>query len=237
MGVLPGSLFAALVIAIPYHSAWLQAAKNQSLTAVEQVDPLESVIIEISYTTVFAAYILGFLTLFFAKVRLSNWKVAFSSAPSAANVLTGSVFGGVLCGLAVAPIATLYFGRMDRPEVTPVYLLPGEILGSAILVFSMVNELERLTVSRVITRILSVIVALMIGAGAATIIFGALFYFGTTEAVMNLIQYYGEESWVLATGGAIYGIPVGVVLGIVIGEALLLTNKWAGRPVSDAVEL
>lgn len=77
----------------------------------------------------------------------------------------------------------------------------------------------------------------MIGAGAATIIFGALFYFGTTEAVMNLIQYYGEESWVLATGGAIYGIPVGVVLGIVIGEALLLTNKWAGRPVSDAVEL
>jgi hypothetical protein len=37
----------------------------------------------------------------------------------------------------------------------------------------------------------------------------------------------------MAEGGAVYGLPVGVVLGTVIGAAVILTERWSNKPVLD----
>ena len=256
IGVWPGSLFATLVFAIPYHAAWLQwAARMAAQVAVEyqkhgmiqdqsealaraaQVEPLESLIVEISYATVLGAFTLGFLTLLFGQTQMPNLRAVLSPAPSIVNVMVGSIFGGVLSGLFVGPIVTLYFGQLARPELTPMYFLPGAILGSAILAFSIVNELERLSLRRALTGSLGVVVALAIGAGAAATMFGTLLFFGATQAVIAWMESNAQSNFVLAAGGAIYGIPVGIVLGIVIGVAVLLTERWSGKLIFDAAGL
>ena len=40
-----------------------------------------------------------------------------------------------------------------------------------------------------------------------------------------------RDYWVLALGGAIYGVPVGAILGCVIGAAIVLTTRFSGTTV------
>jgi Caspase domain len=236
MGGFLGALLTALLIAAPYYWAWQNVAMMRP-HQVDNLEPLGDVMVEITYATVFGACVLGFLTLFFARVRLSKRKVVLSSTPSVVWVIAGAVFGGALSGLIVAPIVTVYFGRLARPEVTPVYLLPGSIVGSAILVFSIVNfDLERLSTRRLWTSGLAAIAALACGVMAGGVIFGALYAAGAVGSVIAWMEHNARSDIVLAAGGAIYGIPVGVVLGVVIGAALLLTERWSGKPVFNAAE-
>lgn len=122
--------------------------------------------------------------------------------------------------------------------MTPLYLLPGIIIGSAVMVFSLVNELYDLSIRRVLTGILAVFVAMMSGLGAAAVIFGALYFLGVTGTINTWTEGYvaNGNSLELAMG-AIYGIPIGLVIGVVIGLAILLTERWSGTPVEAAAKL
>ena len=198
-----------------------------------QVEPLESLIVEISYATVFGAFTLGFFTLLFG--QNSGTKFESGRIPRSKHRQFDGRVNIWWC--LIRPFCRtnreFYFGRLDRPELFPLYFLPGVILGSAILSFSIVNELERLSLRRALTGSLGVVVALAIGIGAAVIVFGTLFFSGATEAVIAWMESNAQSNFVLVAGGAIYGIPVGIVLGIVIGVAVLLTERWSRNVTSD----
>jgi hypothetical protein len=55
--------------------------------------------------------------------------------------------------------------------------------------------------------------------------------FGDRGAIKSWLHRNATDVFILAAGGAKYAIPVGLVLGVVIGLALLLTQVWSRKPV------
>jgi hypothetical protein len=80
---------------------------------------------------------------------------------------------------------------------------------------------------------LAAIAALACGVGAAGVIFCTLSATGAMLIIIEMAQYY-QNSTALAAVGAIYGIQVGIVLGVVIGAGVLLTERWTGMRVYAA---
>jgi hypothetical protein len=68
---------------------------------------------------------------------------------------------------------------------------------------------------------------------ATVLIFGPLYLSGAVEAVKDFLVAHGHSLTGMAEGGALYGLPVGVVLGTVIGAAVVLTERWSNKPVLD----
>jgi hypothetical protein len=217
-----GAQFAALLISALYYEDWSDAS-----------EPFGALLVEITIATALTACVLGTLSLFFARVSIRMDGLKLSEAPSWHRVVIGSTFGGVLAGILAAPLLMVHFGVMnDRPLMTPRYLLPGSILGASIIIFSIVNfDFERLNAHRVWTSAMSAFVASCAGVLVAGLVFGPLYAVGIVDAVINWLKQNAADSFVMATGGAIYGIPVGLVLGVVIGLALVLTQVWSRKPV------
>jgi len=82
----------------------------------------------------------------------------------------------------------------------------------------------------------AVVGALAIGMGAAVTMFGTCSSSAQHKRLSFGWSPTPKANW-LAAGGAIYDIPVGIVLGIVIGLAVLLTERWSEKLVADAVKL
>ena len=170
---------------------------------------------------------------FLLEVKLGRYGMKLAPGTSAMQLLMGSVVGGIITGIVIAPLVTLYFGSIpDRPMLTPDYLLPGSVLGASFIVFSIINfDFERLNSRRVWTSACSSILAVMGGAIAAGITFGPLYVIGLVDAVQSWLHDNSENTVDLLAGGALYGIPVGLVLGLVIGIAVICTERWSRRPV------
>jgi hypothetical protein len=237
-----GSSIAALCISYPYYRVWETAFDNwvrskvngQPGIWVDPPEPFGELTLEITLATALAACILGFLSLFFARVDLGTSGFRLSHNCSSARTLAGSAIGGAVAGVLTAPVLMWYFAfeTMSRPKLTPEFLLPEAILGTSIIVFSIVNfDFERLNARRLLTSALGAVVAVLFGGLATALIFGPLYFFGFVTIVINWLASNSADFVVLVAGGAIYGIPVGLVLGLVIGIATLLTKWWSGKPV------
>ncbi|MCA0029472.1 caspase family protein [Mesorhizobium sp. B263B2A] len=219
-----GSSAASLLLSLLYYRGWDRPT-----------EPFGALLLEITIATALTACLLGALGLFFARASIgwSGFYVTDDRSPR--RMVIGATCGGALAGVIAAPLITMYFGKIhDRPEMTPGLLLPGSILGASIIIFSIVNfDFERLSARRVRTSAGAAVAALALGGVAACIVFGPLYMFGVVDAVKLYLEINANNLLGLASGGAVYGLPVGVVLGVVIGSAIVLTEKWSRKPVLE----
>ncbi len=226
-----GALIGGIWISVPYHWIWTVYA---DLSGSDAPESLGSTVLKVIIATAASAGVLGFLTIFCTKLRVSMTGIRVSKSDSSLMVLCGSAFGGALSGALLAPVLMLYFSRSSSgPPVTPLMLLPGSIIGASIVVFTIVNfDLERLTVRRAATGAISAIVALLCGMAATMIIFFPLYHFGVVELVIRWLEMTGNSNTrIFIIGGVIYGVPVGLALGLVMGSAIIFTERWSGKPV------
>ncbi|AUX78707.1 caspase family protein [Sinorhizobium fredii] len=193
---------------------------------------LGQLMVEITYGTAFAACPLGGTTIFCAGV---GRQLRFSKFAVATRVFLGSCVGGAVAGGLTAPFLTYYFGIMEnRPQMTPERLLPGSILGAAFIVLSIVNfDFERLTRRRVWASIASAFLAIALGAAMAVVVFAPLYLMGIVHAVIAYLEARVNDPWGMMKGGFIYGLPTGLVLGAVIGSAIVLTERLSGKMVAS----
>jgi predicted ABC-type sugar transport system permease subunit len=61
--------------------------------------------------------------------------------------------------------------------------------------------------------------------------YGILLWVGSVQADTDFMHNHADEYWALALGGAIYGVPVGTILGTIIGAAIVLTTRFSGADV------
>jgi len=114
-------------------------------------------------------------------------------------------------------------------------LIPGGLVGAALVVFSIVNfDLERLTLNRIWTGLLASGAALVLGALFAVVVIGFFWVIGLVQWDTDFLHAHYNVPWALAVGGAIYGGPVGAIMGFVIGVAAVVTTSWSGVVVLDA---
>jgi uncharacterized caspase-like protein len=226
-----GSFFAGLGIGIPYYLNWANYDASQP-GIYDRLEPLGALLLEITVATALTACILGSLSLFFMRAGWMSWRFVLSPNRSALRTVAGSIIGGILTGLLVGPALTVYFGLKSRPDMVPMLLIPGGLFGSGFIIFSIVNfDFERLTLRRIRSSVLAALAALGMGIVVATVVMGFLSVVGAVRADTNWLHQHSHDYWVLAAGGAIYGIPVGAILGSVIGAAITLTEKWSEKPV------
>ncbi|RWE02337.1 hypothetical protein [Mesorhizobium sp.] len=95
--------------------------------------------LEIATAAALISCLLGIACIFLTRVTWSNGRLELVQQPTSRRILLGTLCGGMLTGLVTAPVLMAYFGSMNRPEVTPEYLLPGSIIGASIIIFSIVN--------------------------------------------------------------------------------------------------
>lgn len=131
-----------------------------------------------------------------------------------------------------SPFLTAVLGRFDAPIVYPGILLAGGILGSAFIVFSIINfDLERLDKHQFVRGIFALTTSIFLGVSCALVVFGLMMAFGFNARLKRLLIEESKNVAALFLGGAVYGMPVGAILGLVIGFATLLTQVWSRKPV------
>jgi hypothetical protein len=188
----------------------------------------------IAVATTICGCILGFLSLFFARVDVSAGKLKVSSNASHKRTLLGCVFGGALSGIICAPIVTYYFGTQAGPPAMPQLLLSSGIVGTAVLVFSIVNfDFERLSKRRLGVSFLCALSAVVIGALVAAPFVSIFSSIGLIDAILDWLKENSDDALVLMAGGAVYGLFIGPTLGAVIGLAVILTSHWTERDVLE----
>jgi hypothetical protein len=95
-------------------------------------------------------------------------------------------------------------------------------------------DLKSFSPYRLWTSSLAAMAASACGVGAAGVIFGLLYATGAIGLITAWMENNFDSIMVLAAGGAIYGVPAGIVLGVVVGAGVLLTERWTGMRVFDA---
>jgi hypothetical protein len=218
-----GTSLGALLLSAVYYTEW---------------DPgdgeFNRIPLEITVATALTGALLGMLSLLWARASVGLRGLVVSKNRSPTRILLGTICGGGLAGLIAAPLITMYFSRFDRPEMTPDLLLPGAILGTSIFIFSVVNfDFERLSARRIWASVKASLAALGIGVLATGLIFGPLYQLGMVDIIIEYLRGNRGNMIVMAKGGALYGLPVGIVLGIVIGAAVIFTERWSQKPVLD----
>jgi len=214
-----GSLVGSLFLSIPYFLSW--AVPSETFGQLS---------LEVAYGAAVAACFVGALSL--AGAHLCSTAGSVGRGQIIRTIL-GSALGGMLAGLIAAPVITWYFGRIaGRPEMRPLLLLPGSVIGASVVVFSIVNfDLERLSGRRIWTSVGGSLLALASGIPAALIVFGPLYLLGIVKAVTTFLEHHYNSAFGLFVGGACYGVPVGLVLGTVIGVAIVIIQVWSGKPL------
>lgn len=218
-----GASLSALLLSFLYYIQWDR-----------HYGEFNSVPLEITVATALTGAFLGMLSLLCARASLGPRGLVVSENRSPMRILLGTICGGGLAGLIAAPLITMYFGRFARPEMTPDILLPGTMLGTSIFIFSVVNfDFERLSARRIWASVKASLAALGIGVLATGVIFGPLFQLGVVAAITKYLEGNSGNMVAMAKGGAIYGFPVGIVLGLVIGAAVIFTERWSQKPVLE----
>lgn len=141
------------------------------------------------------------------------------------NALTGAIVGGILAGVITAPLETVYFGPKPRPFLSPVAMLPGALIGTAVIVFSIVNyRLEHINPKRLI---LSAVTAIGSCFATAVVAFGVLLFLLPQVLMAIAVRITSEIVTIpnLLIGGFFYGIVVGAILGAAMGLTLILTPR------------
>lgn len=193
-----------------------------------------SIPLEITVATALTGALLGMLSLLWARASVGLGGLVVSANRSPTRILLGTISGGALAGLIAAPLITVYFSQFVRPIMTPDLLLPGALAGTSIFIFSVVNfDFERLSARRIWASVKASLAALGIGVLATGLIFGPLYQIGIVDFIKKYLIGHSGNMIAMVKGGAIYGLPVGIILGIVIGAAVILTERWSQKPVLD----
>jgi hypothetical protein len=231
-----GALIAAVPLSAPYYRSWLALCSSDPAT-FRTGCPLGSptvsfgqLLLEIAIATALTACTLGFLATFLARAQRVKGEWILLPGARRMQAICGSIAGGMVTGLIAAPLITLYFGSKERPEFLPNFLLPGAVLGAAFIIFSIINfDFERLNTRRLWASAAGSVAAVVAGIVAAGVVFAPLYVIGVVDAIRDWLNM--GDATVLLAGGAVYGVPVGIVLGFVIGVALVLTERWSKKPV------
>lgn len=238
-GYLSG-LVAGLGIAFLYYRDWvvefgrwsIATASGHDVDWIDPPEPFGMIALEIIIAAAFVACVLGILCLTFARIDIGRSGFVLAPGRSGWRTIAGAAVGGVLAGSLCAPLVMLHFGKLSRPILTPNLLLPGAVAGTAFIVFSIVNfDFERLNLRRLLIGGLAAVVAVMGGVIASAAVFGPLYRYHAVDGVINWIKHQHISDAALLGGGVIYGMPVGLVLGLVIGTAITLTERWSGKPL------
>jgi uncharacterized caspase-like protein len=215
-----GSVVGSLFVSIPYFLSWDAPSET-----------FGQLCLEVTYGAALGACFVGALSL--CGAHLCSIAGGASADWRAVRTVLGSALGGMLAGLITAPAITWYFGRIgDRPEMSPLLLLPGSVVGASVVVFSIVNfDLERLSGRRIWTSAVGSLLALISGIPFALVVFAPLYFIGIVKAVTLFLEDNYNSTLGLLVGGACYGVPVGLVLGLVIGVAIVVIQVWSGKPL------
>lgn len=225
-----GAVLGSLWIAVPYYYAWKDAYLND--TDLDPPESLGNIMTEITIATALTAGLLGTLCILSTRISLTQKTINLLASRTSLRTIISSSIGGMVAGITAAPMLMWYFGRLSRPEVTPEYLLPGAIFGSSILIFAIINfDYETLSFKRVYHSITASFSALAFGLGTTICIFGPLYVFGVVSSVIQMLRDNFDDFSTMLAGSIAYGLPVGGILGIVIGAAIVLTEKWSMKPV------
>ena len=229
MGGYIGALVAAFFIAVPYHWAW---TIYENLEGGPRPESLGALLVEITIAAALSACVLGVLAVFFSSITISGgFRLRLVNNPTRANIIIGACIGGAIAGAVAAPVLMMYFGRLNRPDMTPVLLLPGAIVGASIIVFSIVSfNFEQLTLKRLFSGVLASIAALTCGLVCVGIFFRLLYQAGLVTFIITWLESVTLTSDpALILGGMVYGAPVGLSLGFVIGLAPVITQTLSGK--------
>ncbi|MHC2001796.1 caspase family protein [Methylobacterium sp. CM6241] len=225
-----GALLGSIWIAVPYYYSWVKAAKKDS--DLDAPGSLGGVMTEVSIATALVACLLGALCFFATRITIDRRQLGLLQSRTPRRTVVSSAMGGIVSGIIAAPMLMWYFGRMARPEVTPEYLLPGAVLGSSILIFAIVNfDYERLNKDRIYHSMIAALISLLYGIIITLAMFVPLYVFGIVQFVIKALREDFDNFAVMTAGSIAYGIPVGCILGIVIGYAIVLTEKRSAKPV------
>jgi hypothetical protein len=142
------------------------------------------------------------------------------------NHITAGLFGGFLGGSLTGPWIAAYFGNKYYYYLEPKTLLPGAMVGIAVLVFALINyNLEQYRRRKLLTSIATA-VGSTLAVGAVVALPYVVFSKGINGYVLHGISaLITSDSATTPTikllkGGLLYGILVGPMLGAVIGLAL-----------------
>ncbi|WP_342148226.1 caspase family protein [Methylorubrum sp. SB2] len=225
-----GAILGSFWISVPYYYEWQK--EYQYFTNVEKPASLGFITTEIAIATTFVASLLGTLCIMFTRLTFQYKKTSLVSTRTWFRTLLGSSAGGTISGIIAAPFLMAYFGRLSRPPVTPEFLLPGAVFGSSIIIFSIVNfDYESLSLRRIVKSGAASVAALIGGAIASIVVFGPLYLLGIVQKVTESLENNFHHFPTMLAGSIAYGTPVGFVLGIVIGLAIVFTEKWSSKPI------
>jgi uncharacterized caspase-like protein len=224
-----GAVVAAPLVAVPFHGLWKVTAADWRASGMTCggtppiVDPLGTLLLEISVTSIVTSVLLGTLCLAASGLILGSNGLCVIREPTRQRLLIGSLVGGVLAGIITGPGVMIYFARLCRPILQPEYLMPGAIIGAAFIAFAVVNyNLERFSLARLGASAIAALAAGVCGVIAGGLIFGALYWVGFVDHIIGWISdELTLQSFIL--GGIAYGVPVGIVLGLIIALTQIFT--------------
>jgi Caspase domain len=213
-----GALIGGLFVSAPYFLEWRHPSET-----------FGQLWLEVTCATAFAACIVGPFALSGAHLWLAPKDGSILN--QAARLVFGSAAGGMLAGLIAAPVITWYFGRITgRPEMGPLLLLPGSVICASAVIFSVINfDLERLSGRRLLINAASSFLAVLLGGPFAVLVFAPLYLLGAVSAVTVYLEHHYASPAGLLAGGALYGAPVGLVLGFVVGAAISISGAASNR--------
>lgn len=211
-----GGFFGGMIAAPITTTAYYYAFRPEDLP---RRPPFGLLLTEITIACVIIGLLLGVLALSFAE-HFARLRSRSPELRRVVNVFTGALLGGIIAGIICGPWTTLYFSLTNRPFIVPQILLIGAIAGTAVMVFSILNyTLEQVNL-RTITRSGGAAIgsALAVGGGV-----GLLLWLQRNLIEDLISRQVRPDRTVpeILTGGLVYGVFVGIVLGAVFGLTLV----------------
>ncbi len=196
------------------------------------LEPMGHIAFEMTLAAAFSLAAIGIFSWLFTSVRFSGRNLIAVSHPTKRHLFGGNILAGLVAGLIVGPLVTIYFAYQNRQFAEPMFLAPYAIVGSAIVTFAIVNyNLETMSWKHLVLSGLASIAGLFGGAIVGLLVFGPLYQLGVVAVLTQWLEHTPTErdlqiAWpttlAFALGGAVYG----VALGIVMGSAIAVTRYF-----------
>lgn len=180
------------------------------------------ILLQITLATALSLAAIGFLTAWAARAAVALSRR--TADPLFVNRLTGAIAGGLLTGVLVGPLLGIYFGPLDIPEIWPIQILPGGLLGIYVG-FLLIGFLDTpQTWKRLLRAMLACLGGVLVAgflAGLYLVLFREHMQIHIIERLWHWNQGYGQ----LAIAGLYYGLYLGATSGIAVGVSLISFDR------------
>ncbi len=254
-GILGGILVPALVI-VPYWRDWRMTTNDDDIVSARCIernlfDPfmpsvcpkIGQLFAEGGVSGIFIMVLVGFFCLHFSEWMTRGRPATFFHDIRRSRLLIcGAMIGGLVAGIVVGPLVTVYFGAQDRPFLQPQLLIVPSILAVALTAFCVVNyRLETFTAARVGRSFLGALLGTLCGAAVLGAVVGVLYITGFIDGVLIWAAdvYYdnydlGYAAWQRYGALMLAGLPYGMVFGLGFGVLIAVTRLITEREPKDA---